>query len=100
MKRMFLFLGTNLAILLVLNVTMRLLGIEPYLQEQGIDYRSLLIFAAALGMGGAFISLAMSKWTAKRFTGAKVIETPQNSTQQWLVETVRRQAQEAGIGMP
>jgi heat shock protein HtpX len=79
---------------------MRLLGIEPYLQEQGIDYRSLLIFAAALGMGGAFISLAMSKWSAKRFTGAKVIETPQNSTQQWLLETVQRQAREAGIGMP
>lgn len=100
MKRIFLFLGTNLAILLVLNVTMRLLGIEPYLQQQGIDYRSLLIFAAVLGMGGAFISLAMSKWTAKRFTGARVIETPQNSTQQWLLETVRRQAREAGIGMP
>jgi heat shock protein HtpX len=100
MKRVLLFLGTNLAIILVLNVSMRLLGIEPYLNEQGLNLTSLMIFAAAFGMGGAFISLAMSKWTAKRFTGARVIEQPANRTQAWLLETVQRQAREAGIAMP
>jgi heat shock protein HtpX len=101
MKRILLFLATNLAILLVLSVTLRLLGVEQILDQQGgLDMRSLLIFAAVFGMGGSFISLAMSKWTAKRFTGAQVIERPANETEAWLVETVRRQAQIAGIGMP
>ena len=79
---------------------MRILGIEPYLQANGLNYQSLLIFAAAFGMGGAFISLALSKWTAKRFTGAQVIEQPRNETESWLMDTVRRQAEMAGIGMP
>ena len=100
MKRTLLFLATNLGIMLVLSVTMRLLGVEPYLNEQGLDLGSLLIFAAVMGMGGSFISLAISKWTAKRMTGARVIENPQTSSEVWLVETVRRQAQIAGIGMP
>jgi heat shock protein HtpX len=95
-----LFLATNLAIIFVLNISMRLLGIEPYLNQQGLNLTSLMIFAAAFGMGGAFISLALSKWTAKRFTGARVIEQPANKTQQWLLDTVRRQSQEAGIAMP
>jgi len=85
---------------LVLSVTMRLLGVEPYLNAQGLNLGSLLIFAAVMGMGGSFISLAISKWTAKRSVGAEVIETPRNEGERWLVETVRRQAQQAGIGMP
>jgi len=100
MKRMFLFLATNFAIVLVLSITMRILGVEPYLTAQGLNLGSLLIFAAVMGMGGSFISLAISKWTAKRSVGAEVIETPRNEGERWLVETVRRQAQQAGIGMP
>jgi len=100
MMRVLLFLATNLGILVVLSVSMRLLGLEPYLDAQGLNYQSLLIFAAAFGMGGAFISLLLSKWTAKRFTGVQVIEQPANEQQRWLVETVRRQAEQAGIGMP
>ena len=100
MKRTLLFLATNLGIVLVLSVTMRLLGVEPYLNEQGLNLGSLLIFAAVMGMGGAFISLAISKWSAKRMTGARVIDNPQTPGEVWLVETVRRQARIAGIGMP
>jgi heat shock protein HtpX len=100
MKRILLFLATNVSILLVLSVTMRILGLEPYLQQNGLNYQSLLVFAAAFGMGGAFISLALSKWTAKRFTGARVIEQPVNDSERWLLETVQRQAQAAGIGIP
>lgn len=100
MKRTFLFLATNLAIVLVLSITMRLLGVEPYLNEQGLNLSSLLIFAAVMGMGGSFISLAISKWSAKRAVGAQVIETPTTPDEIWLVNTVRAQAQAAGIGMP
>jgi heat shock protein HtpX len=100
MKRIFLFLATNLAIVLVLSVTMRLLGVEPYLNEQGLNLQALLIFAFLMGMGGSFISLAISKWTAKMSVGAQVIETPANEAERWLLDTVRRQAQQAGIGMP
>ena len=102
MKRIILFLATNLAIMVVLSVTLRLLGVERLLDAQGVglDLKALLLFAAVLGMGGSFVSLALSKWTAKRFTGAEVIEQPSNPTEQWLVETVRRQAQAAGIGIP
>ncbi len=102
MKRIFLFAATNIAILLVLSISMRLLGLDRFLEEQGtgLNMTGLLIFAAALGMGGAFISLAMSKWTAKRAMGAQVIATPANATERWLVDTVKQQAQRAGIGMP
>ena len=102
MKRILLFLATNIAVLAVLSVSMRLLGIEGILDEQGVDLNmtSLLIYAAIIGMSGSFISLAISKWTAKRMTGARVIEQPANATEKWLVETVRRQADKAGIGMP
>ncbi len=100
MKRILLFLGTNVAILLVLSITMRLLGVEPYLNAQGLNLTSLLIFAAVMGFGGSFISLAISKWTAKKAMGVQVIETPSNSTEFWLLETVRKYAQEAGIRMP
>jgi heat shock protein HtpX len=102
MKRIFLFLATNLAIIVVLSITLRLLGVERILDQQGVglDLNALLVFAAVFGFGGAFISLAISKWMAKRTTGAKVIEQPANEAERWLVETVRRQAQQAGIGMP
>lgn len=102
MKRIFLFLATNLAIVFVLSISLRLLGVERILDEQGIglNMNALLAFAAVFGMGGAFISLAISKWTAKRFTGARVIEQPKNEAETWLVETVKRQARNAGIGMP
>ncbi len=101
MKRVLLFLATNIAVLLVLSITLRLLGIDTMLNEQGgINMTSLLIMAAVLGMGGSFISLAMSKWMAKRAMGAQVITDPQTATEKWLVETVRRQAEKAGIGMP
>lgn len=102
MQRIMLFLATNIAILAVLSITMRLLGIESLLDESGtnLNLNSLLVFAAVIGFTGSFISLAISKWTAKRLTGAQVIESPRNETERWLVETVRRQAQQAGIGMP
>ncbi len=100
MKRIVLFVITNLAVLVVLSVSMRLLGIAPYLNEYGLNYNSLLIFAALFGMGGAFVSLAISKWTAKRFTGAQVIQSPRSPDERWLVETVKSQAERAGIGMP
>lgn len=102
MKRIFLFLATNLAIIVVLSITLRLLGVERILDAQGVglDLNALLIFAAVFGFGGSLISLAISKWTAKRITGAQVIEQPRNASEIWLVETVRRQAKQAGIGMP
>lgn len=100
MKRILLFLATNIAIVLVLSVTMRLLGVEPYLSAKGINFNSLLIFAAVMGFGGSFISLAISKWMAKKSMGVQVIESPANATERWLVDTVRRYSEEAGIGMP
>jgi len=100
MKRIVLFLATNLAIVFVLSITMRLLGVEPYLNEQGLNLGSLLIFAAVMGFGGAFISLAISKWTAKMSVGARVITDPRSQDELWLVQTVARQAQAAGIKMP
>jgi len=101
MKRVLLFLATNIAVLLVLSITLQLLGIDDMLNEQGgINMTALLIMAAVLGMGGSFISLAMSKWMAKRAMGAQVIEEPKTATEKWLIETVRQQAVKAGIGMP
>jgi heat shock protein HtpX len=100
MKRIVLFLATNLAILLVLSASMRLLGVEPYLNAQGLNLTALLIFAAVMGFGGAFISLAISKWMAKRSMGVRVIESPANQTERWLVDTVSRFAQRAGIDTP
>jgi heat shock protein HtpX len=102
MKRILLFLATNLAIVFILNITLHLLGVDRILDQQGsgLNINALLVFAAVFGMGGAFISLAISKWTAKRFTGAAVIDRPANEGERWLVETVQRQARAAGIGMP
>ncbi len=102
MKRVFLFVVTNLAIVLVLSITLQLLGVERLLDAEGVDLNleALLIYALVFGMGGSFVSLAMSKWTAKRFTGARVIAQPTNDAEAWLVDAVRRQAQVAGIAMP
>ncbi len=100
MKRTIYFLATNLAIVLVLSVTMRILGVEPYLNAQGLDLSNLLVFAAIMGFGGAFISLAISKWTAKRMSGAVVIEEPRTPTEIWLMKTVKNQADAVGIKMP
>lgn len=102
MKRIALFIATNVAVLVVLTIAMQLLGIESLLNEQGtqLDLRSLLIFSAVIGFAGSFISLAISKWSAKRLTGARVITNPRNETERWLVNTVQRQAQTAGIGTP
>jgi heat shock protein HtpX len=102
MKRILLFLATNIAILLVLAITLQLLGVESLLDREGIDLnmQGLLIYALVFGMGGSFISLAISKWTAKRLTGARVIEQPSNEAEGWLIETVRRLAQSSGIEMP
>ena len=99
-KRILLFLVTNLAILLVLSFTARLLGVDRFLTANGLNLGTLLAFAAVIGFGGSFISLLMSKWLAKMSTGAQVIETPSNASERWLLDTVRRQAQLAGVGMP
>ena len=100
MKRIVLFLITNLAVVLVLSVVMRVLGIDQYIAAQGGSAYGLLIFAAVFGFGGAFISLAMSKWSAKRMMGVRIIDQPRDQLEHWLVDTVRKQAGEAGIGMP
>jgi heat shock protein HtpX len=101
-KRVLLFVATNIAVLLVLSITLRLVGFEGLLADNGVDLAlpQLLLFAAVFGMGGSFVSLAMSKWIAKRATGAQVIAEPRSPGEQWLVETVRQQAKAAGIGMP
>jgi heat shock protein HtpX len=101
-KRVILFVITNLAIVFILSIVLSLLGVGQILDQQGVglDLRSLVIFAAVFGFGGSLISLAISKWTAKRLTGARVIASPSNDAEMWLVQTVRRQAENAGIGMP
>jgi heat shock protein HtpX len=101
MRRIALFIGTNLAVLLLLSIVCHLFGIDQMAASRGYGgMGGLLAFAAVFGMGGAFISLAMSKMIAKWTTGAQVITQPQNETERWLVDTVRRHAQQAGIGMP
>src|SRR5262245_48287339 len=101
MKRILLYVVTNFAILAVLSVTMQVLGIDRMLaQETGLNLTGLLIMAAIFSFGGSLISLAISKWMAKMATGAHVIEVPANMTERWLVDTVKRQAEKAGIGMP
>lgn len=101
MRRILLFVGTNIAVLLVLTIVCKLFGIDEWALSQGYGgLLPLIIFAAVIGMGGSFISLAISKWMAKRSTGAKVIENPSNEAERWLLETVRAHATEAGIDMP
>lgn len=102
MKRIALFLATNMAVLAVATVVFNLIGLESILLQNGVDLDlgALLIFSAVFGFAGSFISLAMSKWVAKRATGAQVIESPRNSTESWLLATVQRQARDAGIDCP
>jgi heat shock protein HtpX len=100
MKRILLFLATNVAIMLVLGITASLLGVNRYLTAQGLNLGTLLVFAGLMGFGGAFISLWLSKPIAKWTTGARVIEQPSNPTERWLLDTIARQAQTAGIALP
>ena len=100
MKRILLFLATNLAVLVVLGVITRLLGLDRFLGAYGLNLPALLGFAAVIGFGGAFISLLMSKTIAKFSTGAQVIEQPRDQAEAWLLDTVSRLATSAGIGMP
>ncbi|MGB5722136.1 MAG: protease HtpX [Woeseiaceae bacterium] len=101
-KRIALFLATNLAVILVLSIVLRLFGVDSVLDERnvGLNYQALLILSLVIGFGGSFISLAISKWMAKRSTGARVITQPANATESWLLNTVERQARQAGIETP
>lgn len=99
-KRIALFLITNLAIVFVFSVVLNLLGVGPMLNQQGLDMTSLVVFAIVFGFGGSLISLVISKWTAKRLTGARVITSPAGEVEGWLLGVVRRQSQQAGIAMP
>ena len=100
MKRIFLFLITNIAVMLVLSITTSILGVNRWLTANGLNMGSLLVFAAIIGFGGAFISLLMSKWMAKMSVGAQVIDQPRTADEQWLVGTIHRLARDAGIGLP
>ncbi|MEY2920804.1 MAG: hypothetical protein RL261_2109 [Pseudomonadota bacterium] len=102
MKRILLFLATNLAIMLLLGIVLNLLGINSILDAQGsnLDLGKLLVMSAVVGFTGSLFSLAISKWSAKRMMGVRVISQPANATESWLVGAVQRQAQAAGIGMP
>ncbi len=102
MLRILLFLGTNLAIVALISLTFRLLGLDGLLQANGVDLNinALIVYSAVIGFSGALISLFLSKTMAKAGMGGKVITRPANPTEQWLVDTVARQAKQAGIGMP
>ncbi|TMH87066.1 MAG: zinc metalloprotease HtpX, partial [Betaproteobacteria bacterium] len=100
MKRIVLFLATNIAVLLVLSVVVSVLGLDRWLMADGIDITTLLLFSAVMGFGGSFLSLLMSKTIAKWSTGAQVIDGSEGTTQHWLVQTVRQLADKAGVGMP
>jgi heat shock protein HtpX len=100
MKRIFLFLATNIAVLVVLSVIINIFGLNQWLTAEGIDYVSLLVFSAVVGFAGSIISLLISKPMAKMSTGAHVVDGSEGSTEHWLVETVRKLSQQAGIGMP
>jgi len=102
MMRILLFLATNAAVLVLISIVFRVLGIEGVLAENGVDLnlQALLVLSAVIGFGGSFISLALSKFMAKRSMGVQIIEQPRNNTERWLLETVAGQARRAGIGMP
>jgi heat shock protein HtpX len=101
MLRIVLFVLTNLAVMALLTIVVKLTGLDVYAYRRGgVNFQGLLVMAAVMGMGGSFISLAASKWIAKMSVGAQVISQPRNATEQWLVDTVRRHAEKAGIGMP
>jgi heat shock protein HtpX len=100
MKRIVLLIATNLAVMFLLSIVISVLGLDRALAQEGIQYVPLMIMAAIFGFGGAFISLLISKWMAKFSTGAQVIDGSEGTTQYWLVDTVKRLATKAGIGMP
>ena len=101
MLRIILFIGTNLAVMLLLTIVVKVTGLDVYAYRRGgLNLEGLLIMAAVMGMGGSFISLAMSKWIAKMSVGAQVITEPRNPTESWLIGVVRSHAEKAGIGMP
>jgi len=101
MLRIILFIATNLAVMVLLTIVVKVTGLDVYAYNRnGINLQGLLIMAAVMGMGGSFISLAMSKWIAKASVGAQVIAEPRNPTETWLFQTVRHHAEKAGIGMP
>ena len=100
MKRIFLFVMTNLAVVVVLGIVANLLGVNRFLTANGLNLGALLGFALIMGFGGAIISLLMSKWIAKMSSGVKLIEQPANADEAWIVDTVRKLADKAGIGMP
>ena len=100
MKRTILFILTNIAVLAVITIVMRLFGLDGYMTQHGLNYTALAVFAIIWGSVGSFISLAMSKRMARFAYGVSIIENPKDETEMWLLETVRRQAQQAGIGMP
>ena len=100
MKRIVLFLVTNFAVIILLSVVASVLGLDSRFEANGGNWTSVLAFCALLGFGGSFFSLLISKWSAKRMMGVRVIEQPANQTEQWLVNTVRAQAEQMKIGMP
>lgn len=100
MQRVLLFLGTNIAVLMVISILMKIFGLDNYMDANGINYKSLAVISFLWGSVGAFISLAMSKSVAKRSMGVQIIESPRTDNEMWLIDTVTRQAQRAGIGMP
>ena len=102
MQRILLFLLTNIAIMVILSITLRILGVDSLLMQNGSDLNinALVIFSGVFGFGGAFISLAISKWMAKRMTGAQVITSPSNNIEKWLIETVKKQSKVVGVNMP
>ncbi len=102
MKRIFLFLATNIAIIVLLSITLRILGVDSLLAENGSDLNlnALLIFASVFGFGGAFISLAASKWMAKKMTGVRIIDSPSNNVEKWIIDTVEKQSKTVGIKTP
>jgi len=100
MKRIFLFLLTNIAVMVVLSITTSILGVNRWLTANGLNPGSLLVFSGIIGFGGAFISLLMSKWIAKMSVGAQTIDGSEGTTQYWLVQTVHKLADQAGIGRP
>ncbi len=102
MTRIFLFIATNIAVIALISITFQILGIEGLLAANGVDLNlyALLVMSAVIGFGGSFISLAISKWMAKRSMGVQIIENPGHPQERWLVDTVAKQAKRAGIGMP
>ena len=102
MTRLFLFLATNIAVVALISITFQILGIEGLLMQNGVDLNmsALLVMSAVIGFGGSFISLAISKWSAKRTMGVQVINSPSHPQEKWLVDTIAHQSEQAGISSP